>query len=651
MRFIAIASVSCASARDRAVRHRAGGEALDDLLRRLDLVERRGLGGVGQPDQRRLQPRRPLDRRERAVEPRVAPQHLGAAHQRVEPRRRQQERVELDAARGLGAFREQGFEHAEPRPQRHHRALAQVVDRGVGDLREPLLEVRRHRTVRARHDGERGVVAHRRDGLLAGRAHRAQDGRELLAGVAVRRLPQRQRRSRLGDRLARGDAAQAVAQPFAVRPTRREPRLDVVVGLEAPARVDADHLAGPEAPPGDGPGEVHDAGLGRADDEPVARHRIAEGTEAVAVEARADALAVGEDETRRTVPRLGQPRVVLVEVAHGRQQVPRLLPRLRHEHRHDVAYVAARAHQQLDGVVEHRRVGAVGLDDGTDELLVDQVAGAERALARGHPVDVALDGVDLAVVAEEAERLRARPRRCGVGRVALVEHRERRRQRLVGEVAVERAELLGGAQRLVGDRTERHRREVRGDAAGGDRAREALARAEGTAFGLVHRHRRRPQQDRLLDARRLLAGELAQGPGRDRHDAPARDADALVQARVLQRPAGRGLHRLAALDVGRQERHREADQLLVAGLEVVGVRGEVRVVDRQQQPRAVARLRVVRDRAAVLDPAERGQRARHRLVRTPPAHVGDEADAAGVAFGVEEEWARPGPSCRGEARW
>jgi hypothetical protein len=46
MRFMAMASVVCASRRDRAEGHRAGREALDDPRRRLDLVERHGLAAV-----------------------------------------------------------------------------------------------------------------------------------------------------------------------------------------------------------------------------------------------------------------------------------------------------------------------------------------------------------------------------------------------------------------------------------------------------------------------------------------------------------------------------------------------------------------------------------------------------------------------------
>ena len=45
MRFMAIASVSCASLEMEPKRHGAGGEALDDILGRLDLFERHRLRG------------------------------------------------------------------------------------------------------------------------------------------------------------------------------------------------------------------------------------------------------------------------------------------------------------------------------------------------------------------------------------------------------------------------------------------------------------------------------------------------------------------------------------------------------------------------------------------------------------------------------
>src|SRR3990172_9659259 len=93
-----------------------------------------------------------------------------------------------------------------------------------------------------------------------------------------------------------------------------------------------------------------------------------------------------------------------------------------------------------------------------EELVV---AGAEVPLACAHPVDVPLNRVDLSVVAEKAERLRPLPRGCRVRREALVEDAERKRERRLAQVGVEVCELVGCAERLVGDRSERQRGDVR----------------------------------------------------------------------------------------------------------------------------------------------------------------------------------------------
>src|SRR3546814_2753101 len=84
----------------------------------------------------------------------------------------------------------------------------------------------------------------------------------------------------------------------------------------------------------------------------------------------------------------------------------------------------------------------------------------QPGLVAGHPVDVAAHGVDLAVVGEHAERLRQPPGREGVGRVALVVDREIRDEALVGEVGIERRDLLGQEHALVDDRSEEHTSEL-----------------------------------------------------------------------------------------------------------------------------------------------------------------------------------------------
>ena len=60
-------------------------------------------------------------------------------------------------------------------------------------------------------------------------------------------------------------------------------------------------------------GNVQHADLGRHDDEIVLRDVVSRRPQAVAVEHRADHLAVGERNRRRPVPRLHHRRVVLVE--------------------------------------------------------------------------------------------------------------------------------------------------------------------------------------------------------------------------------------------------------------------------------------------------------------------------------------------------
>ena len=70
--------------------------------------------------------------------------------------------------------------------------------------------------------------------------------------------------------------------------------------------------------------------------------------------------------------------------------------------------------------------------------------------ARCRPVAVALDGVDLAVVREEAERLRQPPLRPGVGREALVEHADSTAQRSIAQVRVEGRQHTRHDHALVG---------------------------------------------------------------------------------------------------------------------------------------------------------------------------------------------------------
>ena len=155
--------------------------------------------------------------------------------------------------------------------------------------------------------------------------------------------------------------------------------LQLVVGNQpALLEIDEEHAARLQAALGLDvlrldPQHAHFAGHDHA---VVVREVVARRPQAVAIEHRADVLAVGERDRRRAVPRLHQAGVVFVErpLVLGHRFV--ILPRLG-DHHHDRFLQRAAAHQQeLEHVVERARVAAIGLGDREQlrQLLAEQLA-------------------------------------------------------------------------------------------------------------------------------------------------------------------------------------------------------------------------------------------------------------------------------------
>ncbi len=116
--------------------------------------------------------------------------------------------------------------------------------------------------------------------------------------------------------------------------------------------------------------------------------------------------------------------------------------------------------------------------------------GLQQRLARGHPVAVAAQRVDLAVVRHVAVRVRERPRRERVGREPGVHDGQRARHALVGEVRVERLDLRLGEHPLVDDGARRQAGEV---GAGGCARRACAGRRCGAPARCRSRRRGRPR--------------------------------------------------------------------------------------------------------------------------------------------------------------
>ena len=173
-------------------------------------------------------------------------------------------------------------------------------------------------------------------------------------------------------------------------------------------------------------GNRQDAHLRRHHDAVVLGDEIARGPQAVAVERRADLAAVGEGDRGRAVPRLHQRGVIFVEGAalFAHQRIAG--PGFRDHHHHGVRQRVAALHQEFERVVEAGGVGLALVGDRPElgDVLAEELGG-HRGLARRHPVDVAAQRVDLAVMRDHPVGMRQRPGREGVGREALMHQRQR----------------------------------------------------------------------------------------------------------------------------------------------------------------------------------------------------------------------------------
>ncbi len=248
-------------------------------------------------------------------------------------------------------------------------------------------------------------------------------------------------------------------QPLGVGLGRGQLVLDPRVGDDlALGGVDEEHPARlqPALLDDGGRVEVEHARLTAEHDQAVGRAPPPAGAQPVAVEHGADDRAVGEADAGRPVPRLHQRRVELVE------RPPRRLHRL-----------AGSAFSHASGTIISTACGrlrpprcsssstsskdaeslAASVQIGNSRLqIAGQQVGLEQRLASAHPVAVALDRVDLAVVRDEPERVRQRPRRERVRREAAVHEADRAGEPLVGQVGEELTELIGREHALVDER-------------------------------------------------------------------------------------------------------------------------------------------------------------------------------------------------------
>jgi hypothetical protein len=396
--------------------------------------------------------------------------------------------------------------------------------------------------------------------------HRRENDLQVLLRVAEHLLPvehrnrRRHRRRRFGHFLETQPAAR---NPLAIRLRGGERALQLVVVDDASGfEIDEQHLARLQPPLLDDLRlrNVEHADFRRHDDVVVVGDDKARGTQSVAVERRADLASIGEGHRGRPVPRLHQRRMVFVECApvfvHQRIAGPGFG---NHQH-HRVRQRVAAHREQFERVVERRGIRLAFVDQRPElRQVVAEHLRSDRAFTRTNPVEVAAQCVDLAVVADEAERMREVPRRKRVRRKALVHHRERGHHRRVVQVDVVLAHLVREQHSLVDDRARRERRHVELLAMAQverlDRVARALADHVQLALESVLIHVARAARDKYLPDHRLhFLRALRQTRVVGRHVAPAEQNLPLGRDRALDFL----LARHARSRLLRQEHHADA---------------------------------------------------------------------------------------------
>ena len=348
--------------------------------------------------------------------------------------------------------------------------LPNGVDRRVGDLREELPEIGKQHLMLFRKHGQRNIRPHGSRRLRAGTGHGKDDLLHVLVGIAeslVQPIPGGllQRRNGMVGQRQVVERKQVAVQPFAIGLAGGVFFLQLAVLDDSLLhRIHQQHLAGAH------PGFFHDplrrnvqhAYLAGKNQHVVIRNIVAGGPQSVAVQHCAHHVAVGEQDGSRAVPRLHHSGVIAVQIPPGAGNIPLVLPRLRDGHHHGQRQRHAVHHQEFQRIVQHGRVAALAVDDGQHLIhIAFHQWRAEGLLPGDHPVHVAADGVDFAVVQDEPVGVGPFPAGEGVGGKTGMHHGNGAGEILALQIRIKGAQLTDQKHALIHHRAAGQRAYIR----------------------------------------------------------------------------------------------------------------------------------------------------------------------------------------------
>ena len=518
--------------------------------------------------------------------------------------------------------------------------LAKGVDGRVRDLSEQLIEIVVEGARLLGQAGQRRIDAHRGKRGLALLGHGTHDLVNVIPVIAelshahgggyLGVLGGRCR----GRPFERVDGQRLLGNPVAVGFFLGIAGAQLVVVDDAPAgKVDLEHLTRSQATARqDVLGAYLDgAHLACQHKATVARHVVTSRAQSVAVEGGTQRAAVGKGDGGRAIPRLHEHGLVGVVGAALLTQAIVVVPRLGQQHGRGTRKRATVHDQELKHIVQNRGVRTLAVDDGHHALkIVLQHGAVQVGLAGADPVDIALEGVDLAVVDDKTVGVRALPAGRGVGGVARVNERHGRLDGGVVKIDEEAAHLRGDQHALVHNSARAHGAHIedliaQGKLGVGLLFDGATAHVQATLKGIAGGRVVRTAQEGLQDSRHAGAGRLAQVVRVDRHLAPKEQRHAGLGAAFLKHAAGV----LYALVVLRKEQHGHAivalcRQNLAALLSLFT---EKVMRNLEQDASAVAGVLLESRAAAVLQVDQNGQCIVQDLVMALTVDIGKRADA------------------------
>ena len=518
--------------------------------------------------------------------------------------------------------------------------LAKGVDGRVRDLSEQLIEVVKERTRLLGQAGQRRIDAHRGERRLALLGHGTHDLVNIIpvipelshahGGGHLGVLGGRCR----GGPVERVDRQRLLGNPITVGLFFGVTGAQLVVVDDAPAgKVDLEHLARPQTAARQDVLGAHldGAHLACQHKATVARHIVAGGAQAVTVEGGAQRATVGKGDGRRAIPRLHEHGLVSVVGAALLTQAVVVVPRLGQQHGRGTRKRTTVHDQELEHIVQNRRIGTLAVDDGHHALkIVLQHGAVQVGLAGANPVDVALEGVDLAVVDDKTVGVRTLPAGRGVGGVARVDERNGRLDSGVVEIDEEAAHLRGDEHALVHDSARAHGADVEDLVAQGKLGiglllDSATAHVQAALEGVTRRRIVGAAQKGLQNGGHAGACRLAQVVRVDGHLAPKEQRHAGLGAALLKHATGI----LYALVVLRKEQHGHAIVALcrqnLAALLSLFAKKVMRNLE--QDTGTVAGVLLESRAAAVLQVDQNGQRVVQNLVMALTVDIGKCADA------------------------